>query len=122
MKSPKVWVIDIIQATETIERLLVGYEFKAFSEDERTNLAVTKLIENIGEACNHLIDDFQDDYPQIPWRKIIAMRNRLIHEYWDIDYKVLWRVANSDAPSLRKDLLSILDQLPGPQEIEENSN
>lgn len=69
------------------------------------------MIENIGEACNHLVKDFQSDYPNIPWRKVIAMRNRLVHEYWDIDYEVIWKVATEQIQSLKNDLIPILEKL-----------
>jgi uncharacterized protein with HEPN domain len=111
MKSPSVWIIDIINATDTLDRLLEGYNFDRFSSDERTQLAIVKLIENIGEACSHLIDDFKSDYPHVPWRKIKAMRNQLAHQYWDIDFKVVWTVATKQAQELRQDLQPILQQI-----------
>lgn len=111
MKSPSIWIIDIINATHTINRLLSGYSFEQFKQDERTNLAITKLIENIGEACTHLEAEFKTRYPEIPWRKIVAMRNRLAHQYWDIDFDIMWIVATKEAQALKDELVPVLEKI-----------
>ena len=121
MKSPNIWIIDIINATDTLDRLLKGFDFDRFKTDERTQLAILKLIENIGEACNHLEIEFKSGYPDIPWRKIKAMRNQLAHQYWDIDFEVVWLVATKQAQQLRDELKPILHNLSSPEPAEGES-
>jgi uncharacterized protein with HEPN domain len=70
--------------------------------DGKTVRAVIRSLEVIGEAASKISDDFQRDNPEIPWRQIVGMRNRLIHVYFDIDYKVVWQTMKSNIPSLLK--------------------
>lgn len=120
-KSPKPFVQHIIDAADTSTRLLHGFDYQRFIQDERTQLAIVKLIENIGEACKHLITDYEKTYSHIPWRAIKAMRNRLVHEYWEIDYPTVWKTATKRVPELKHLLLPILQNLEA-QETKSPSN
>lgn len=80
----------------------------ALDEDEKLALALVRLLEIIGEAANTISDDFQSHYPDIPWRKMAALRNRLIHGYFDIDYNIVWDTVNNDLPPLIVELEKIL--------------
>ena len=111
MRTPKIWIIDIIEAVDTVKELTTGYDFDKFKSDKRTYLAIWKLVENIGEACSHLLKEYENDYPQIPWRKIKAMRNQLSHTYWSIDFEVVWKVITTEIDQLKSDLLPILEEL-----------
>ena len=64
------------------------------------SLALVRLIEIIGEAANNIYPYCQNSYPQIPWREIIGMRNRIVHAYFDVDLYVIWQVIKSDLPEL----------------------
>lgn len=110
-KSPKPYIQHIIDAADTTKRLLEGYDYDEFLSDDRTQLAIVKLIEIIGEASIHLLKDYQDQYPKIPRHSIRGMRNRLIHEYWDIDLPTVWKTATKRVPQLKQDLLPILSDL-----------
>ncbi len=70
--------------------------------------AVVRNLEIIGEACSHLEEEFKDTHPNIPWAQIIGMRNKLAHEYWDIDIDIVWQAATIEAPQLQKQLLDLL--------------
>jgi uncharacterized protein with HEPN domain len=69
-------------------------------KDLTFNLALTHLIEIIGEASNRVPEDFQENHPEIPWAQIIGMRNRLIHGYDEVDLNFLWSVVQNDLPDL----------------------
>jgi len=85
-----------------------GLSFEAFAQDGKTVRAIIRSIEVIGEAAANLSDDFRENYPSIPWHKIIGMRNRLIHVYFDIDYHVIWQTVKENLPSLIHQIQAIL--------------
>jgi uncharacterized protein with HEPN domain len=70
--------------------------------------ALVRAIEVIGEAAVHLSLPFREQHPEIPWTKVIGMRNRLIHGYFDVDANVVWDTATVDIPELKK----LLDGIP----------
>jgi len=67
-------------------------------------LAVTHLLELVGEAAAHVPHEVQEKYPAIPWPKIVSMRNRLIHGYDYVDYAILWEALTRNIPELLKQL------------------
>lgn len=94
-----------------ISQYIDKFTLETFSQDNKTWDAVVKQIENIGEEVNKLERNFLKSYPQLPWSDMIATRNKLVHDYWDINPKRVWEVATIDIPKLRKDLLPILHDL-----------
>ena len=79
-------------------------------------LALAKAVETVGEAANRVSDSTQSIVQEIPWRRIIGMRNRLVHNYDDIDLGILWLAAQEHTPTLIADLRRILpdDFVPSP--------
>lgn len=98
-------MLDYAQKAVTLSR---GRKRSDLDEDLTLNLALTRLIEIIGEAANRVPDEFQDNHSEIPWMEIIGMRNRLIHGYDEVDFDFLWNVVRNDLPSLIKQLNKIL--------------
>ncbi len=84
--------------------------FGDFMQDEKTIDAV-RNFEIIGEASKRIPDDFKTEHPEIEWRRIIGFRNRIIHEYFGIDYENLWRIKNENIPILSEFMEQILDNL-----------
>ena len=80
--------------------------------DAMRALAVTRLIELIGEAARKVSPAFREQYPAIPWPLIIGTRDRLAHGYIEIDYDIIWRIVKNDLPSLIKQLEKLLTQEP----------
>lgn len=78
--------------------------------DRLLNLALTRLIEIMGEAANRVPDSIQMKYPSFPWLQMIGARNRLIHGYDSVDFDVLWRIVQYDLPIVVKQLEEILHQ------------
>ncbi|MDI6686786.1 MAG: DUF86 domain-containing protein [Desulfobacterales bacterium] len=85
-----------------------GISFDEFVEDGKTVRAVIRSIEVIGEAASKISIEFRREHPAVPWQKIIGMRNRLIHVYFDIDYNIIWQTVTDNLPPLIKQLQSIL--------------
>ena len=90
---------DILEAAEKIAvRAAKGRA--AFDADEDTQIVLVHLIQVIGEAAAGLSVDFIAQHPEVPWRQIIATRNRVVHGYFEVDLDILWDVAVIDVPEL----------------------
>ncbi len=96
---------DILSEIQKIHKFTDGMDFVTFQSDEKTKYAVQMSLIIIGEAGNAFPEEFQEKYPQIPWNLIRAMRNRLIHVYFDFDEKILWDTVIYDIPFLENVLL-----------------
>jgi uncharacterized protein with HEPN domain len=77
-------------------------------DDRLLNLALSRLIEIVGEAANRVPDDIQDKYSDLPWLQMIGARNRLIHGYDSVDFDILWAIATNDLPVVISQLERIL--------------
>lgn len=73
--------------------------------------AITRRLEIIGEAVKNLPDSFRKKYPQIPWKKIAGMRDVLIHEYFGVDMKLIWKIIEKDVPKLKKQISNLRENL-----------
>ena len=85
-----------------------GISFDEFVEDGKTVRAVIRSVEVIGEAASKISIEFRKEHPAVPWQKIIGIRNRLIHVYFDIDYNIIWQTVKENLPPLIEQLHSIL--------------
>lgn len=85
-----------------------GVDFESFINDEKTLYAIIRAIEVIGEAAKKVPLEFRETYPQIPWREIAATRDKLIHEYFGINHRVIWNTVKEDLPGLIIELEKIL--------------
>lgn len=79
--------------------------------DKKTLKAVIHCLEILGEAARKIPDGIQARYPMIPWKRIIGMRNKLIHEYFGVDRSMIWQVVREDLPPLAPHLRRLLDEL-----------
>ncbi len=81
--------------------------------DRMFNLALVRLVEVVGEAASWIESDFRALHPQVQWRDIVATRNRLIHEYDQVDLNRIWRIVQDDIPPLIAQLESIIAAAQG---------
>lgn len=94
-------LLDIMEAIENIEKYASrGHE--AFEHDELIQTWIVHHLQIIGEAASALPDRFRDKYPEVPWSKIIGMRNILVHNYFGVDVDVVWAVVVKDIPDLKQ--------------------
>ncbi len=108
MKNDKVYIEHILEAIQTIETYKKGLDFEAFLKNKMVADAIIRQLEIIGEAANNISEEFQKEYADIPWRKIIGIRNTLIHEYFGINKKVVWDTCENDLPELKKFMEKII--------------
>ncbi|MFW6142396.1 MAG: DUF86 domain-containing protein [Candidatus Saliniplasma sp.] len=85
---------------EEILELTEGLSRSDLEKDRKLSLALVHLFEILGEAASRISNDFQTEHPEIPWKYIIGMRNRLIHGYFDIDLDIVWSTVKKDIPPL----------------------
>ena len=85
-----------------------GMTPETFAGNEMCVHSVIRMIEIIGEAAAQVTPEYQQVYPQLPWREMVAMRNWLIHAYFDIDVQRVWKTAQEDLPALITQLTAIL--------------
>ena len=111
-KDDKVYLLHINEFCEDIEMYL--YEIGSFEKLKKNKLyqdAIVRKLEIIGEAANNISDKFKASFPDVPWRDIIDMRNRLIHGYFGVDLNIVWQVITKDIPPLHKQIKDILKEL-----------
>lgn len=101
---------DMYDAAKAVEAFIGTMTFASFSRDEKTLYAVVRGLEIIGEASKKIPKSLQKQYPDIPWKLIAGMRDKLIHDYFGVDVKVVWRTAVEDIPMLKNALRSIVEQ------------
>lgn len=99
-REPNLLVEDIIDSANKILLYTDNLTFEAFQKDNKTIDAVIRNFEIIGEAANRLPDDFKDKYPNIDWHRIRGFRNRIVHDYFGIDYSIVWEIKASFLPKL----------------------
>ena len=100
-------VADIAESIEKIQIYVQDLDLLAFSKDDKTKDAVVRNLAIIGEAVNKLSETFTSQHTAIEWRKIAAFRNRLIHEYFGVDYDVVWLVIHQDLQVLAQYLATL---------------
>jgi len=102
---------DMIEYAEKAERFAQGVEFADFQNDEKIMLAVVRALEVIGEAAKHIPKSVRDKYPDVPWKQIVGMRDKVIHDYFGVDVEVVWRTVKENLPPLRQAIAKILQDL-----------
>ncbi len=110
-KNPEVYLKHILDYIEKIESNSNNKTVEYFLDNTMLQDALIREIEVIGEAMNNLEKNFIKDYPQIPWYEVIATRNNLIHEYWDIDLERIWEDVTIEVPKLKLQIEAILKSL-----------
>ena len=101
---------DIFECINDVKSFIDGMTYKDFLLDKKTINAVVRSIEIIGEAAKHIPKSVRDKAPAVPWNDIVGMRNKIAHEYFGIDIKIVWDTAGKYLPKLGKQLAKIARQ------------
>lgn len=104
-------VEDILEAINKILAYTNAMSFDEFMNDTKTIDAVVRNFSIIGEAANKLPVDFRDLHNEIEWQRIRGFRNRIVHEYFDIDYEIIWQIKNENLKALKEKFTKLLSAL-----------
>jgi len=102
-------LLHILDAISAIIEYTEGIDLDTFIANRIIKDAVEKQLAVIGEACDNLTSVLKEDNPDVEWFKIKGLRNRIIHQYFDIDIHVIWDIINHDLPVFKKQVTSILN-------------
>lgn len=100
-RDPHLRLLDIIEACERLETYIENLDFVAFDKDLKTQDAVIRVFEIIGEAVKSLPEEWTEKEPDIPWRQIAGFRDVLAHAYFAVNSSVVWAAAADKAPLLK---------------------
>lgn len=102
---------DILEYAEKATRFVDGFaSADALSQDDRTLLAVVRELEVIGEAAKRIPQSMRDKYPQVPWRGMTGMRDKISHDYFGVDVEVVWRTVQNALPPLQTSIAALLEE------------
>jgi uncharacterized protein with HEPN domain len=103
------YIQDIFEALGEVKDFTAGLQYEDFVKDKKTINAVVRSLEVIGEATKKIPDNIRLKYPEIPWKRMAGMRDKLIHEYFGIDLEIVWEVTNSELPPIEPLIQKVLD-------------
>lgn len=100
---------DIVDAISAIEDFTAKLTQEEFYNDRKTKDAVVRNFEIIGEASRQISSEFKSDHPHIKWRETADLRNKIIHEYFGVDYVLLWEIITLDLSSLKQKIQFLIN-------------
>ena len=101
----------MLESALKIMRYTQGLDYESFLADDRTVDAVVRNFEIIGEAANRSAEDFRERHQEVEWNRIRGFRNRIVHEYFGIDYRIVWTIIETYLDDLIISLETIIDEL-----------
>lgn len=114
-KDYKLYFLDIAVSCRKIVRYTKGMDHEEFASNPMVIDAVIRNLEVIGEAVNKIPSEIRSGIPDIPWSDIVGLRNKVIHEYFDVNIPIIWETATKDIPVFQKQVRSVIRALGSKQ-------
>ena len=105
------FINDIAENMEKAEEFIGDLTFEDFLVDSKTAYAVVRCLEIIGEASKNIPLSISSKYPEVPWRKMAGIRDKIIHFYFGLNFKIIWDTVKEDIPRLKPLIIKICDEL-----------
>ena len=105
------YLMDILNAIDETAEFTADMSYEEFCMDRKTSNAVVRSLEVLGEAVRNVPDVYKRRAPEIPWAKMLGMRNRLIHEYFGVDLEIVWKTVKVALPPLRTRIQTLLAEI-----------
>jgi len=110
-RRQQLFIYDIKESVDAILDYVSTMDFESFTNDRKTYSAVIREFEIIGEATQHLPEELLQKYNEISWRDLKDFRNLLIHEYFGVDFEIIWNVIQQDLPQLKRVINKIISDI-----------
>ncbi len=107
-KNPTVFLTHILNSITAIDRYLEGTSEGQFYLSEEKQDLVVRRLEIIGEATKNIPIELRDQHSKIPWKRMAGMRDIMIHQYYEVDYKIVWDTVKNFLPALKKQIEELL--------------
>jgi uncharacterized protein with HEPN domain len=107
------YIKDLLENIKHAETFTENVTYEEFIKDKKTSYAVVRCIEIIGEAAKNIPDDVRESYPDIPWKKMAGMRDKISHFYFGIDMKKVWLAVKRDIHKIKPQIKKILKDISG---------
>ena len=111
-RSPALYLSEILASMEKIERYIAGISYEDFIRNEQLIDAVERNVEKIGEAAAAIPDEIRKQHPEVPWKTIVGLRNKVIHHYFAVDHEVIWQIATKNIPATKGKISAIVREYP----------
>jgi len=108
MKDDLVYIEHIQSSIDRIRSYAEGFDYDSFLQNQVVQDAIVRQLEIIGEATKRISNQYRNKYPQIPWKVMAGMRDKLIHDYIDVDFRMVWSTTTVDIPELHRLLKNLL--------------
>jgi uncharacterized protein with HEPN domain len=113
-RGARLYAEDILQCMEKIEKYLKDMSYAAFEKNDLVVDAVLRNLEVIGEAAKNVPAGVRKKHPEVPWKKMVGLRNIAIHEYFGVDKSIIWEIATKNLPETKRDMENLLKELQEP--------
>lgn len=101
---------DIKESISRINSYIGGLSYEDFFKDTKTQDAAARNLEIIGEAAKNISGDFRRRHPQVPWKELAGLRDRLIHHYFGVNLDIIWSIIKDELPGLLQQIQAIFDK------------
>jgi uncharacterized protein with HEPN domain len=108
MPRDELYLAEIVEAIDRISHWLSGIDADGWNDDDMLRAAVLQLT-TIGEACRSVGNQLQERHPDVPWRRIVDFRNVAVHEYFAIEWSLVWRLVQDRLPILRPQIMKVIE-------------